>query len=130
MAEVEGVRLASDAHKLQHVDLEQVAIDPAAASVLPAAVARRHHVVPIGCKFGAPVVAVGDPGDVIALDTLRATLGREFVAVVADTEQIGVVLDRLYPTAATPPVVEAAPVAPTPTPAPAPRPAFAPTSTP
>src|SRR5579885_2251981 len=123
MAEVEGVRLASDAHKLQHVDLEQVAIDPAAASVLPAAVARRHHVVPIGRKFGAP-------GDVIALDTLRATLGREFVAVVADTEQIGVVLDRLYPTAATPPVVEAAPVAPTPTPAPAPRPAFAPTSTP
>jgi type IV pilus assembly protein PilB len=130
MAEVEGVRLASDAHKLQHVDLEQVAIDPAAASVLPAAVARRHHVVPIGRKFGAPVVAVGDPGDVIALDTLRATLGREFVAVVADTEQIGVVLDRLYPTAATPPVVEAAPVAPTPAPAPAPRPAFAPTSTP
>src|SRR5579884_1989805 len=96
MPEVEGVRLVADAHKFQRVDLEQLPLDPGAAALLPEAVARRHHVVPIGRKFGAPVVALSDPGDVLAFDTLRASLGREFVAVVADPDQISVVLDRLY----------------------------------
>ncbi len=69
---------------------------PSAARLLPVAVARRHHVVPIGRKFGAPVVAIADPTDVVALDTLRATMGREFVAVVAREDQIESCLDRVY----------------------------------
>ena len=100
MADVDAVRLVADAHNLQHVDLDQVAIDPTAAAVLPATIARRHHVVPIGRKFGAPVVAIADPGDVVAIDTLCATMGREFIPVVASAQQIDLFLDRVYPSSA------------------------------
>ncbi|MHB8593782.1 MAG: GspE/PulE family protein [Acidimicrobiales bacterium] len=96
MAEVDAVRLVANEHNLEFVDLELITVDPSAASVLPSAVARRHHVVPIGRKFGAPVVAIADPGDVMAIDTLRATVGREFIAVVATAAQIDQCLDRVY----------------------------------
>jgi type IV pilus assembly protein PilB len=90
-----GRLLASD-HNLEFVDLDRYNIDASAARLLPVAVARRHHVVPIGRKFGAPVVAIADPTDVVALDILRATMGREFVAVVAPEDQIETCLDRVY----------------------------------
>ncbi len=90
-----GRLLASD-HNLEFVDLDRYSIDASAARLLPEAVARHHHVVPIGRKFGAPVVAITDPTDVVALDTLRATLGREFVTVVAPDDQIEACLARVY----------------------------------
>jgi type IV pilus assembly protein PilB len=96
MPDVEAVRLAGDDQHVQYVDLEQVTVDPSAATVLPAAVARRHHVVPIGRRFGTPVVAMADPNDVMAVDTLRAMLGREFIAVVASAGQIEQCLNRVY----------------------------------
>ncbi len=92
-----GRLLASD-HNLEFVDLDRYNVDTSVARLLPVAVARRHHVVPIGRKFGAPVVAIADPNDVMALDTLRATMGREFVAVVANDDQIEACLDRVYRT--------------------------------
>jgi type IV pilus assembly protein PilB len=92
-----GRLLASD-HNLEFVDLDRYSVDASAGRLLPVSVARRHHVVPIGRKFGAPVVAIADPNDVVALDTLRATMGREFVAVVAPDDQIEACLDRVYKT--------------------------------
>ena len=96
MAEVDAVPIAAE-NNLQFVDLEKVTLDPGAAAVLPASVARRHAVVPIGRRFGAPVVAMADPNDVMAVDTLRATLGRDFICVQANPEQIQHALDRVYP---------------------------------
>jgi len=90
-----GRLLASD-HNLEFVDLDRYSIDASASRLLPEAVARHHHVVPIGRKFGAPVVAITDPTDVVALDTLRATLGRDFVTVVAPDDQIESCLARVY----------------------------------
>ncbi|HUC35703.1 MAG TPA: type II/IV secretion system protein [Acidimicrobiales bacterium] len=81
----------------EYVDLEHHSVDLAAASILPESVARRYHVVPLGRRFGAPVVAISDPNDLVALDNLRAMIGREFVPVVAKREQIDSYLSRLYP---------------------------------
>ncbi|HVC71723.1 MAG TPA: type II/IV secretion system protein [Acidimicrobiales bacterium] len=107
-----GRLLASD-HNLEFVDLDRYNVDTSVARLLPVAVARRHHVVPIGRKFGAPVVAIADPNDVMALDTLRATMGREFVAVVAPDDQIEACLDRVYRTDTPTPTTGASPKAPT-----------------
>jgi type IV pilus assembly protein PilB len=99
MAEVHAVVHAAPvvpSREPQRVDLEQVTIDRAAASVLPVAIARRHHVVPIGRRFGTPVVAMADPHDLVAVDLLRATLGRDFIAVVSDPGQIEQCLERVY----------------------------------
>lgn len=95
MADVDAAPLAAQ-NKIQFVDLAQVTVDTTVASVLPAAVARRHHVVPIGRRWGTPVIAMSDPNDLAAIDTLRATLGREFIAVVSTQAQIDECVAQLY----------------------------------
>ena len=96
MSNVDAVRLLADEHHLEFVDLDRFNVDASVSSVIPVAVARRHHVVPIGRKFGAPVVAMSNPADVMAMDVLRAVIGREFVAVVAVDDQINSCLARVY----------------------------------
>src|SRR6202051_156510 len=96
MSNVDAVRTLADEHHLEFVDLERFNLDASASSVIPVAVARKYHVVPIGRKFGAPVVATSNPADVVAMDDLRAVIGREFVAVVASGEQIDSCLVRIY----------------------------------
>ena len=96
MSNVDAVRMLADEHHLEFVDLERFNLDASASSVIPVGVARKHHVVPIGRKFGAPVVAMSNPADVVAMDDLRAVIGREFVAVVASGEQIDSCLVRIY----------------------------------
>ncbi len=93
----EGARRLAEQHGLRFIDLTQATLAPGAGSLLPEAVARRHHVVPIGRRLGTPVIAVSDPGDLFAMDALRATVGREFVAVVASADQVTGALDALYP---------------------------------
>ena len=62
MRNVDDVRTLADEHHLEFVDLDRFNVDASVCSVIPLAVARRHHVVPIGRKFGAPVVAMSNPG--------------------------------------------------------------------
>ena len=99
MGNSEAPGLVADEAAPEYVDLERQTVDLAAASLLPESVARRYHVVPLGRRFGAPVVAISDPNDLVALDNLRAMIGREFIPVVASLEQIDVYLARLYPAA-------------------------------
>jgi type IV pilus assembly protein PilB len=90
-------RRLAEQHGLRFIDLTQSSLAPGAASLLPETVARRHHVVPIGRRLGTPVIAVADPGDLFAMDALRTSVGREFVAVVARSDQVAEALARLYP---------------------------------
>jgi type IV pilus assembly protein PilB len=96
MSNVDAGRTLADEHHLEFVDLDQFNVDTAVSSVIPVAIARKHHVVPIGRRFGSPVVAMSNPADVMAKDVLRAVIGREFVAVVATDEQIDACLERVY----------------------------------
>ncbi|MGA2036896.1 MAG: hypothetical protein ABSH04_04850, partial [Acidimicrobiales bacterium] len=97
MDQTEPVGLVANEAAPEYVDLERYTVDLSAAPLLPETVARRYHVVPLGRRFGAPVVAISDPTDLVALDELRVMIGREFVPVVASREQIDIYLSRLYP---------------------------------
>ncbi|MGH8996259.1 MAG: ATPase, T2SS/T4P/T4SS family [Acidimicrobiales bacterium] len=88
-------RLAED-HNLRFVDLTNTALAPGAASIIPEGVARHRRAVPMGRRLGTPVIAIADPSDIVAMDDLRAALGREFFAVVAREDQIDRAIDRLY----------------------------------
>jgi type IV pilus assembly protein PilB len=94
-ATADARRLADEYH-LRFVDLTQTAIAPGAAQLLPEAVARQYCAVPIGRRLGTPVIALSQPGDLFTMDTLRVSLGREFVAVVARDDQIMKVIDQIY----------------------------------
>jgi type IV pilus assembly protein PilB len=89
-------RRLADEYNLRFVDLTQTAIAPGAAQLLPEAVARQYCAVPIGRRLGTPVIALSQPGDLYAMDSLRVSLGREFVAVVARDDQIMRVIEKIY----------------------------------
>ncbi|MGH9047811.1 MAG: ATPase, T2SS/T4P/T4SS family [Acidimicrobiales bacterium] len=91
-----NARRLAEEHKLRFVDLTNTALAPGAESIITEVVARRHHAVPMGRRLGTPVIAIADPGDMLAMDDLRAALGREFFAVVARADQIERAIDRLY----------------------------------
>ena len=57
----EVVRLVAAQRGLPFLDVRRFAIDPAAAKLLPAALARESRALPLGFARGLPVVAVADP---------------------------------------------------------------------
>ena len=80
---------------LDFVDLSETPPDPSAVSILPVAVAKRYTVIPV--RFddeGRLVVAMSDPSNVLALDDVRATTGRDVAAVVATRADISEAIER------------------------------------
>ena len=74
-----GRKLAMMAERLGYRyadDLSEYPIDPAAWELVPSALIRRHHAVPLGFDEKTLIVAVSDPANVIAMDDLRTTTGR------------------------------------------------------
>jgi type IV pilus assembly protein PilB len=96
MTDVDAIRWMASEHDLEFVDLDTYGVDPAAGDILPASLSRQHHVVAIKRKFGTPVIATADPDDTSALETVRSSIGRDFISVVASREQISAYLDQLY----------------------------------
>jgi type IV pilus assembly protein PilB len=78
------------------VDLSDYTIDPTAASRLPQAMARRHSALPIGYEGDRLVVAMSDPGNVFAVDDVRAVTGMELRTVVATKTDVAAAIDRVH----------------------------------
>ncbi len=97
MADVDAVRHLASERDLEFVDLDNYGVDPAASDLLPVDLARRHHLAVVKRKFGTPVIATADPDDADAHDAVRDAIGRDFISVVATSDQIGKYLDRLFP---------------------------------
>jgi hypothetical protein len=75
------IRLVAEQRGLPFLDVGTLAVDPAAAKLLPIDFARSLRTLPIGFVRGMPVVALADPSDDDAMDGTRAILrAAEFVA--------------------------------------------------
>jgi len=79
------------------VDLEKIGIDAQAAAMLPADVARLHHVIPLRVAGGAMLLASAN-GAVKHADELAALVQRRVMFVHAEMKQLERMLDRYYPT--------------------------------
>jgi type IV pilus assembly protein PilB len=80
---------------LEFVDLSERRIDPAAAALIPEAMARRHCVLGIGFdEFGRLVVAMSDPSNVLAVDDVRTAADRPVTTVVATRADLLAAIDR------------------------------------
>jgi type IV pilus assembly protein PilB len=80
----------------QLVDLGAEAIDPAVAVLIPAPVARRHRALALRREDGRLVVAMVDPGDLDAIDDLRALLDQPLRVLRAEAVQLIETLDQVY----------------------------------
>jgi type IV pilus assembly protein PilB len=81
---------------MRFVDLGGMTIDPTAAARLPEPMARRHAALPIGFEDGRLVVAMADPGNVVAVDDIRALAGPDIRTVVATRADILAAVDRVH----------------------------------
>lgn len=89
------IRLVAEQRGLPFFDIGQLAVDPAAAKLLPINFARSLRTLPIGFVRGLPVVALADPSDDEAMHGTRAILrAAEFVA--SPEESLLAQLSRVY----------------------------------
>jgi len=91
---------------IQHVNLDNVSFAPGITETVPEDIARRYHVVPIEDDGYALTLAVADPLNFEALDSLPNVLGRELTLVCATHRSIQTILKQFYgiedPSAGTP----------------------------
>jgi type IV pilus assembly protein PilB len=78
------------------VDLAEVVIDEEIGHRLPEGLARRLDALPIGTDGVALVVAMSDPGDVLALDDVHLVLGNEIEVVAVERSQLRVAIDHVW----------------------------------
>jgi type IV pilus assembly protein PilB len=81
---------------LPFIDLADYPVDPAAASLISDALAKRYSALPIGYEDSKLVVAMSDPANVFALDDIRTITGLEIKPVVATRSDITNAITRFH----------------------------------
>ena len=79
---------------LDLVDLTETRPDPAVVGLLPEHIARRYRAIPLRREALRLVVGMVNPGDLPAVDDLRAVLGEPFTRVRVDDRQLSDLLDE------------------------------------
>ena len=79
---------------LPFVELLEFPIDRAAVAKVPAALARRHEVLPVAMTGDLLTVAMWNPGDVFALDDVRAATRMRVSTVVAERSDLRTAINR------------------------------------
>jgi type IV pilus assembly protein PilB len=88
-------RAVAERLDLEFRDLSQSGVDLAVVSLLPADVARRLELVPIGREDESTLlVAMADPSNVVAIDDVEIQTGMSVRAVVATVEDIQAVISQ------------------------------------
>ena len=81
---------------LPFVELVEYPVDRMAISVVPASVCRRYSVLPVAIEDGRMLLAMIDPGNVVALDDVRAAARMTVTPVVAERGDLLAAIERYY----------------------------------
>ena len=79
---------------MDFVELTDYPVDRTAVAALPGAVCRRYTVLPVGFADGALLLAMSNPGNVVAVDDVRAISGLQVRPVVATHDDLVAAIDR------------------------------------
>jgi type IV pilus assembly protein PilB len=86
---------AAAAFGINTLDLVGFSPDPAALKRIPMTVVLRHRVLGLSMSGGELIVGVTDPGDVVALDDVRASTGMTIRPVVVARSEVRRIIERL-----------------------------------
>ena len=75
------------------LELSEMDIDPHVVRLVPPEMARRFRLAAVGREGETLLLAMADPLDVVATDTVSANTGYEVKPVPADANQITAVID-------------------------------------
>lgn len=96
ITEAQLVKALAQQVGLEFVDFSQYAPSKDALQCMEASVARHHQVLPVRLDGHTLVVAMADPGNVVALDELRSVTGRAIVAAVATRDDLKQAIMKFY----------------------------------
>jgi type IV pilus assembly protein PilB len=80
----------------EEIDLERVPFTAELLACVPAELARRHRVLPIRKSRDSLFLAVADPSDLDAIDSLHNLLRCDMELCVAEPRQLDEFVKRLY----------------------------------
>ena len=95
VTEQELTEASAEAYGINSVDIVGYPIDPAAVAKIPLGIVLRHRVLGLALHDDEIVVGITDPGDVVALDDVRAATGLTVKPVVVARSELRKILDRL-----------------------------------
>ncbi len=81
---------------LPFVELIEYPVDRTAVSMVPAALCRRHEVIPIALAEDILTLAMVDPGNVFAVDDVRTATRMRVSVVVAEKSDLLAAIDRYH----------------------------------
>ena len=97
MVSDEDVRCALAEHlATERVHLDGKDIDMNIARLVPEAIAKRFNLVAIDEKDGKVLVAMADPLDIVATDTITMKTGREIQPVLSSLREIRQTIEKVY----------------------------------
>jgi len=97
MVSDEDVRVALAEHlSTEHVHLDGKDINMDIARLVPEALAKRFNLVAIDEKDGKVLVAMADPLDIVATDTITMKTGREIQPVLCSLREIRQTIEKVY----------------------------------
>ncbi len=89
-------KLLAEASAVEFIDLPGTRPPPAALALVPQALAQRHRVVPLALDDSRLHIAIADPLDTNALDSLSHVTGKEILPFAATPDAISQALKRAY----------------------------------
>jgi type IV pilus assembly protein PilB len=95
VTETQLTEASADVYGFSSVDLAGYPLDTAAMARIPLALVVRHRVLGLAIEGNEIVVGVTDPGDVVALDDVRAATGLSVRPVVVARSELRKLIDRL-----------------------------------
>ena len=94
LTESQLVRALADQVGMPFIELTDYPVDRAAVSLVPAAMCRRYTVLPIALSDGYLILAMADPGNVLAVDDARTLSRMPVRPVVATHEDLASAIER------------------------------------
>lgn len=80
----------------EEIDLRKVSFTAELLSCVPGKFARRYRVLPISSSPDELLLAIADPSDLDAIETIHQLVGRDVALCVAEAWQLDEFIARLY----------------------------------
>ena len=94
LSEAQLVRALAAQVGMDFVELSEYPVDRNAVALIPGSLCRRYMVLPITLIEGSIVLAMADPGNVLAVDDVRTLSGLPVRTVVATHDDLSIAIDR------------------------------------
>jgi type IV pilus assembly protein PilB len=95
VTETELTEASADAYAINSVELVGYPIEEAAMAKIPLSLVLRHRVLGLALQGDEIILGVTDPGDIVAIDDVRAATGLTVRPVVVARSEVRKVIDRL-----------------------------------